>query len=77
MSEVLIPDTCWDDDSEGSIATWYFDDGDTVQAGDIICDVMNEKVSTAIEAPAAGVLTILVPAEQPVGKGAVIARITS
>lgn len=77
MSEIRIPLDCWDDESEGAISAWFYDDGDKVAAGDVVCEVMNEKVSTEITAPAAGVLKIEVPAETPVSKGAVIAKIES
>lgn len=75
MSDVKIPEDCWDDDSEGAISTWFFDDGESVSAGDTLCEVMNEKVATEIDAPASGTLRIVVPAETPVLKGALIARI--
>ncbi|MBR9808490.1 MAG: biotin attachment protein [Alphaproteobacteria bacterium] len=77
MSEIRIPQDCWDDDSEGAISTWFYDDGDKVSAGDVICEVMNEKVSTEITAPVDGVLEIKVAAESPVKKGALIATIVS
>ncbi len=77
MSKIRIPEDCWDDDSEGAISTWYFDDGDKVESGDVVCEVMNEKVSTEITAPASGLLKIAVPAETPVKKGAVIASVSS
>ena len=50
MSDVKIPEDCWDDDSEGAISTWFFDDGESVSAGDTLCEVMNEKVATEIDA---------------------------
>lgn len=75
MSDVRIPDDCWDDDSEGAISTWFFDDGDGVQKGDVICEVMNEKVASEIEAPDSGTLNIRAQAETAVRKGDVIATI--
>tara|TARA_R110000787_G_scaffold56117_2_gene129147 strand:+ start:497 stop:730 length:234 start_codon:yes stop_codon:yes gene_type:complete len=75
MSEVKIPEDCWDDDSEGAISTWLFDEGDTVCKGDIICEVMNEKVASEIEAPEDGILRIKVQAETPVKRGDLIANI--
>ena len=75
MSDVRIPEDCWDDDSEGAISTWFFDSGDAVEKGDILCEVMNEKVSSEIEAPQGGILTIKTAAETPVRKGEVIASI--
>ena len=47
------------------------------QVQDVVCEVMNEKVSTEILAPASGVLKIEVLAETPVKKGAVIASVSS
>lgn len=75
MFEVRIPPECWDDDSEGAISTWFFDTGDAVEKGDVICEVMNEKVATEIEAPESGTLTIRTLAEAAVRKGDVIAMI--
>jgi pyruvate/2-oxoglutarate dehydrogenase complex dihydrolipoamide acyltransferase (E2) component len=75
MFDVRIPEDCWDDDSEGAISTWLFDDGDKVGKGDVICEVMNEKVASEIEAPEGGILKIQVQAETPVRRGDVIASI--
>ncbi|WP_169711748.1 lipoyl domain-containing protein [Henriciella litoralis] len=77
MSDVRIPQDCWDDDSEGAISTWFFDSGDMVEKGDVLCEVMNEKVATEIEAADGGKLTIKVEAEAAVQKGELIATIES
>ena len=77
MIDVTIPDDFWDDDSEGSISSWFFADGDKVEQGDLLAEVMNEKVANELIAPAAGTLEILVEAEVPVTKGQVVARISS
>ena len=75
MTEVRIPFDLWDDDSEGAISAWLYEEGDRVEAGAIIAEVMNEKVSFELQAPVAGVLAILSPAEEAVRKGQVVARI--
>ncbi|AYJ85155.1 biotin attachment protein (plasmid) [Sphingomonas paeninsulae] len=75
MTDLTIPNDLWDDDSEGSIASWFFSDGDDVSKGDLVAEIMNEKVTNELLAPASGVLKILVAAEQPVSKGQVIAQI--
>lgn len=72
---VTIADDFWDDDSEGSISSWFFADGDEVKAGDLLAEVMNEKVASELLAPADGVLRILVEAEVPVSKGQTVAQI--
>ena len=75
MTEVRIPDDLWDDDSEGAISAWLYEDGDRVEGGAIIAEVMNEKVSFELQAPVSGALEILSPAEDAVRKGQVVARI--
>lgn len=75
MSAVKIPDDLWDDDSEGAISAWLYDDGDQVEAGAVIAELMNEKVSSELLAPTSGALVIMTPAEEPVRKGQVVARI--
>lgn len=75
MVDVVIPDDMWDDDSEGAISAWFYEDGATVQQGAVIAEVMNEKVSMELAAPASGVLTIGVAAEEAVRKGQVVGQI--
>lgn len=77
MSEITIPQDCWDDDSEGAISAWFYAEGEEVSSGDVVCEVMNEKVSSEITAPASGKLSIRIEAEVPVAKGAVIGVIES
>jgi pyruvate/2-oxoglutarate dehydrogenase complex dihydrolipoamide acyltransferase (E2) component len=57
------------------MSLWFFQDGETVAAGDVLAEVMNEKAAAELVAPASGRLTILVGTETPVRKGQVVARI--
>jgi len=75
MTDVRIPDDLWDEDIEGAVSVWFFENGDSVNEGDTLCEVMAEKVTFEIAAPASGALTIVVEAEQAVSKGDAIARI--
>jgi pyruvate/2-oxoglutarate dehydrogenase complex dihydrolipoamide acyltransferase (E2) component len=77
MIEVIIPDEFWDDDSEGSISAWFFSQGDSVQAGDLIAEVTNEKAASELLAPASGTLNILVAAEVPVRRRQLVATIAT
>ena len=77
MTDVKIPDDLWDDDSEGAISAWLYEDGDRVEAGAAIAEVMNEKVASELLAPVTGALAIVTPAEEPVRKGQVVARIVA
>ena len=73
--DVLIPDDFWDDEAQGSISSWLFADGDRVEAGDLIAEVMYEKSTNELRAPASGALRVIVLPEQPVTKGQLVAQI--
>lgn len=77
MIDITIAKDLWDDDSPGVIASWLYASGDSVPQGEVIAEVMNEKVSFEIEAPATGVLHIDTEAESEVALGQSIGRINS
>ncbi|MFN3371244.1 MAG: biotin/lipoyl-containing protein [Sphingomonadaceae bacterium] len=75
-TEVAIPADLWDeDDKTGSIVLWLYADGASVKQGDIIAEVLVEKVTLELEAPASGTLRIRVEPEVVVNKGDVVAVI--
>lgn len=45
-----------DPDAEGTLATWFAEDGGTVAEGDLLAEVAVDKVDMEIVAPAAGTL---------------------
>lgn len=75
MTDVVIPEDMWDDDSEGAISAWFYENGSQVDAGVVIAEIMNEKVSAELIAPVAGTLVILISAESAVNRGQIVARI--
>ncbi len=75
MTPVLIPQELWEGTDPGSVANWFFDDGATVRAGDLLCEVMTEKVTNEIRSPASGKLQIKAPTETIVNKGDIVALI--
>lgn len=73
--EVRMPDF-GGDAHEGTIVAWHKQPGDKLVAGELLVEVMTDKVNIEVEAPAAGVVTaILHAADETVAAGAVIARI--
>jgi pyruvate/2-oxoglutarate dehydrogenase complex dihydrolipoamide acyltransferase (E2) component len=60
-------------DAEGVLATWFVSDGDHVAAGQLLGEVMVEKVSGDVHAPASGRVRLLVAEEQTARQGDVIA----
>jgi len=75
MTSVLVPTDLWDDDSLGVISTWLFEDGDHVNEGDVVAEIMNEKISFDVPAPATGILEISAEAESEVTQGQEIGEI--
>ncbi len=76
MAEVLFPRLSENEpDAEGVLATWFVSDGDQVASGQLLGEVMVDKVSGEVLAPAAGQVHLLVSEDQPARQGEVIARV--
>ena len=44
-----------------SVARWHKNHGDTVRQGEVLVTLETDKIATELEAPAGGLLAILVP----------------
>jgi pyruvate/2-oxoglutarate dehydrogenase complex dihydrolipoamide acyltransferase (E2) component len=76
MTDVIVPPDLWDeDDKTGSIVLWLYPDGARVEQGQLIAEILVEKVTLELEAPASGTLKIKVAPEVVVNKGDVVATI--
>ena len=76
MAEVVFPRLSENEpDAEGVLATWFVSDGDQVASGQLLGEVMVEKVSGEVLAPAAGQVHLLVGEDQTTRQGEVIARV--
>jgi pyruvate/2-oxoglutarate dehydrogenase complex dihydrolipoamide acyltransferase (E2) component len=73
---VTVPADLWDA-GDGAISAWLYADGDFVKAGTVLAELMVEKVSFELFAPATGTLNILVPAEERIAPGQAVARIVA
>jgi pyruvate/2-oxoglutarate dehydrogenase complex dihydrolipoamide acyltransferase (E2) component len=72
---VAVPPDLWEEDLPGVVSAWLFEDGDSVRAGELIAELMVEKTTYDLTAPAAGRLRILVQPDVPFQRGDVIATI--
>lgn len=61
--------------AEGVLATWFVSDGDQVASGQLLGEVMVEKVSAEVVAPVSGQFHLLVREGQTVRQGEVIALV--
>jgi pyruvate/2-oxoglutarate dehydrogenase complex dihydrolipoamide acyltransferase (E2) component len=75
IQDVCVSIDLWDQDTQGVIVNWIYADGARVRAGDVICEIMVEKAQMDFTAPLSGRLQILVPADQLIRPGDLIARI--
>lgn len=75
MTNIRLADDQWEEDLEGNLLTWIYDDGAQVSAGDIIVEIMVEKLQVEIEAPASGILRHGKAEGDLVNRGDVIGRI--
>ena len=76
MADVVFPRLSEKEpDAEGVLATWFVSDGDQVASGQLLGEVMVEKVSGEVLAPAAGRVRLLVGEDQTARQGEVIARV--
>lgn len=76
MTDVRFPQLSQEQpDAEGVLATWFVGDGDQVASGQLLGEVMVEKVSGEVLAPAAGRVRLLVAEDQTARQGVVIARV--
>lgn len=74
-TEIKIPLDLWEEDTEAAVTNWLVSDGGTVQEGALVAEIMTEKVTHEINAPASGTVRIGVPVDGVVKKGDVIGTI--
>ena len=76
MSKVDITAAgAWAEGDEGVLVTWLFKDGASVTQGDVVAEIMLEKVEMELEAPASGTLNILSQADDVITHNSVIGTI--
>ena len=72
---IVFPQVSKDESTEGVLSTWFVRTGESVRAGQVIAEVMVDKVSVDVESPVDGVVTCLVEEEAAVPQGGEIARV--
>ncbi len=75
IEEIRVPEDLWEGDYEGLVLGWARSDGDVVEQGERLVELMVEKVQFELTAPASGRLSILAPPETVIRKGQVLGRI--
>ena len=74
MTNIVLPEV-GEGVTEATVVSWLKDPGDNFAVGEVIVEIMTDKVSMDIEAEEAGQLTeILIAADQEVRIGTVLGR---
>ena len=64
--------------AEGTVVAWRVEVGDPIAADETICEITTDKIDTEVPSPASGVVAeIVVPVDQTVSVGTVLARIST
>ncbi len=74
-TEIRFPIVSKEEGAVGVVATWFSRDGEQVTQGQVIAELMLDKVSVDVEAPVAGTLRTLIDEEGEVAQGEIIATI--
>ena len=76
MADVLFPRLSEKEPTaEGVLATWFVGDGEQVASGQLLGEVMVDKVSGEVVAPTSGRVRLLVGEDQTAHQGDVIAEV--
>lgn len=74
-TDVIVPVDLWEEDSEAVITSWLASDGGDVSEGDVIAELMVEKIQYELVSPATGALKIIKDVDDVVEKEQLIATI--
>ena len=75
MTDVRVPLDLWAEDDNAESIVWLFADGAAVIEGDLIAEILVEKATLELYAPASGTLRIGVDAEHAIDSGQLVASI--
>lgn len=73
--EIILPEGVGTESDEPVLSGWLYDDGDDVEAGVTVAEVMIAKTTVEIEAPVSGILRHVAELEAVLTPNAVIGLI--
>lgn len=75
--EIRVPEGMTEEDAEIVLANWLVDEGEQVDEGDVVCELMVTKVTLEVAAPAAGRIEQRAAVEDIVAVGALLGVISA
>jgi len=73
---ITIPMDLWEEDEEAVLTAWLVDNNSEVSTGQLVAEVMVEKISYEITSTCEGTITIISEEDDVVNKGSVIAEVS-
>jgi pyruvate/2-oxoglutarate dehydrogenase complex dihydrolipoamide acyltransferase (E2) component len=73
---IIVPMDLWEEDVEAVISAWLVDNNTGVTTGQLIAEVMVEKIQYEIHSNCDGIISIISEADDVVHKGSVIAEVS-
>jgi pyruvate/2-oxoglutarate dehydrogenase complex dihydrolipoamide acyltransferase (E2) component len=66
----------WDEDEEAVITAWLIENNSNVSTGQLVAEVMVEKISYEINSTCDGIISIISEEDDVVKKGSIIAEVS-
>lgn len=73
---IIVPEDLWEGDEEAVLTAWLVDDKSEISTGQLIAEVMVEKISYEVNSTCEGVISITCQEDDVVNKGSVIAEVS-
>jgi pyruvate/2-oxoglutarate dehydrogenase complex dihydrolipoamide acyltransferase (E2) component len=73
---ITVPMDLWEEDEEAVLTAWLVDNGSQVVTGQLVAEVMFEKISYEISSTCDGTISLISQEDDVVQKGSKIAEVS-
>lgn len=73
---IIVPMDLWEEDEEAVLTAWLVDNDSEVSTGQLVAEVMVEKIQYEIISTCDGIISIISKEDDVVNKGSVIAEVS-
>jgi pyruvate/2-oxoglutarate dehydrogenase complex dihydrolipoamide acyltransferase (E2) component len=73
---IIVPIDLWEEDEEAVLTAWLVDTDSKVSIGQLVAEVMVEKISYEVHSTCDGTITLISEEDDVVSKGSVIAEVS-
>jgi len=73
---IIVPIDLWEEDEEAVLTAWLVDNESKVSIGQLVAEVMVEKISYEVNSTCDGTITLISEEDDVVSKGSIIAEVS-